>query len=102
MRRKGKNRILYGFFRKRCIGFRVASDLFSRIPIQSQSDRAALVKSNRVAVCNREWRAVRPAIYAANGGLTDPLDPRFRIHCSATRTTSCYIGVSQKSPAHHL
>src|SRR5260221_3621873 len=99
---KGQNRILYGFFRKRCIRFRVASDLFSRVPIQSQSDRAALVKSNGVAICNRERRAVRPAIYASNGTLANPLDPRFRIHCSATRTTACYIGVSQKSPAHHL
>src|SRR6202171_5320519 len=102
MRGKSQNRILYRFFRKRCIGFRVASDLFSRIPMQGQTDRATLVKSNGVPICNCERRAIRPAICAANGSLTNSLNARFRIQCSATRTTARYIGISQKSPAHHL
>src|SRR3984893_2777892 len=102
MRGKSQNRILYGFFRKRCIGFRVASDLFSRIPMQGQTDGATLIKRNGIPVCNRERRAVHPAMGAANGSLTNSLNARFRIQCSATWTTPCYIGVSQKSPAHHL
>src|SRR5450631_2267125 len=102
MRSKRQYRILYGFFRKRCVGLWVAGYLFSRIPMQGQTDGANLVKGNRVSVCNCERGTVRPAIYAANCSLANSLDTRLWIQYSASRTTPCHVGVSKESPGHHL